>query len=216
MFNEELQNNIYKSGVIAVLIIDDVENAIPLAHALLDGGITAMELTLRTPAAVESLIKIKTHVPEIMAGIGTILTPDQVKNVSDNGAVFGVAPGLNPNVVKAAQQCRLPFAPGIVTPSDIEIAVELGCKILKFFPAEAAGGLNYLKNMTAPYNHLDLKYVPLGGLNQKNFGEYIESPFILAIGGSWIAKRDIINNKEWKTITENAQQAADVIKKLRG
>ncbi len=216
MFDKELQQKIYRSGVIAVLVIDDAENAVPLAYALLDGGVTAMELTLRTKAAFEALIQIKKHVPEMTPGIGTILTPEQVKSVCEGGATFGVSPGLNPRVIKAAAQNQLPFAPGIATPSDIEAAIELGCQTLKFFPAEPSGGLGYLKSMAAPYNHLGLKYVPLGGLSLTNFGEYIESPLVLAVGGSWIAKRELIKNKDWKTITRNARETADIVSAIRG
>jgi 2-dehydro-3-deoxyphosphogluconate aldolase/(4S)-4-hydroxy-2-oxoglutarate aldolase len=216
MLPESLANQLFKSGVIAVLIIDDVDDAIPLAYALLDGGINIMELTLRTPAAIESLIQVRKNVSEMTAGIGTVLTCDQVKQIKNADAIFGVAPGLNPNVVKAAKESNLPFAPGIMTPSDIESAVELGCNVLKFFPAEPAGGLNFLKSLAAPYNHLGLKYVPLGGLNQENAGDWLENPLILAIGGSWIAKRDMIQKKEWDKISENARLVTDLVAKVRG
>lgn len=214
--DDKLCNKMYQSGVIAVLVIDDVKDAVPLARALLEGGVDIMELTLRTPAAMEALQEIKKHVPEMMVGIGTVLTSDQVKQIKQLGAAFAVAPGLNPNVVKTAQQEGLPFSPGIVTPSDIECAVELGCNVLKYFPAEPAGGLAYLKSMANPYNHLGLKYVPLGGLNQNNFKAYLEFPSILAVGGSWIAKRDVIQKNDWKIITDNARQASQVIRNLRG
>lgn len=214
--DEALCNKMYQSGVIAVLVIDDVKDAVPLAHALLEGGVDIMELTLRTPAAVDALKEIKNNVPEMVVGIGTVLTPDQVKQINTRGAAFGVAPGLNPQVVKTAQEEGLPFSPGIVTPSDIECAIELGCNVLKYFPAEPAGGLAYLKSMANPYAHLGLKYVPLGGLNQDNFTAYLEFPSILAVGGSWIAKRDVIQKNNWKTIMENARQASQVVKSLRG
>ena len=214
--NDELCNQMYRSGVIAVLVIDDAKNAVPLARALLEGNVDIMELTLRTPAAMDALQEIKNHVPEMMVGIGTVLTPDQVKQITKLGAAFGVAPGLNPDVVKTAQKEGLPFSPGIVTPSDIECAIELGCNILKYFPAEPAGGLAYLKSMANPYTHLGLKYVPLGGLNQDNFKAYLEFPSILAVGGSWIAKRNVIQKNDWKTITNNAHQASQVVNNLRG
>ena len=214
--NDELCKKMYQSGVIAVLVIDDVKDAVPLASSLLDGGVDIMELTLRTPAAIDALQEIKKHVPEMMVGIGTVLTPDQVKQIAKLGAEFGVAPGLKPDVVKTAQNEGLPFSPGIVTPSDIECAIELGCNVLKYFPAEPSGGLAYLKSMANPYNHLGLKYVPLGGLNQDNFKTYLEFPSILAVGGSWIAKRDVIKKNDWKTITNNARQASQVVKNLRG
>ncbi|UCC99371.1 MAG: bifunctional 4-hydroxy-2-oxoglutarate aldolase/2-dehydro-3-deoxy-phosphogluconate aldolase [Phycisphaerales bacterium] len=214
--NDVLCNKMYQSGVIAVLVIDEVKDAVPLARALLEGDVDIMELTLRTPVAMDALEEIKNNVPEMMVGIGTVLTPDQVRQVSRLGAAFSVAPGLNPNVVKAAQKEGLAFSPGIVTPSDIECAVELGCNVLKYFPAEPAGGLAYLKSMTNPYTHLGLKYIPLGGLNQDNFKTYLEFPPVLAVGGSWIAKRDTIKKNDWKTITDNARQASKVVKNLRG
>jgi 2-dehydro-3-deoxyphosphogluconate aldolase/(4S)-4-hydroxy-2-oxoglutarate aldolase len=214
--DDELCNKMYRSGVIPVLVIDEVNDAVPLARALLDGGVDIMELTLRTPAAMDALAEIKNQVPEMTVGIGTVLTSDQVRQITKLGAAFGVAPGLNPNVVKTAQTEGLPFSPGIVTPTDIECAIELGCNVLKYFPAEPAGGLRYLKSMANPYNHLGIKYVPLGGLNQDNFKAYLEFPSILAVGGSWIAKRDVIQKNDWKTITENASQASQVVKKLRG
>jgi 2-dehydro-3-deoxyphosphogluconate aldolase/(4S)-4-hydroxy-2-oxoglutarate aldolase len=214
--NDEFCNKLYQSGVIAVLVIDDVKDAVPLARALLKGNVDIMELTLRTPAAMDALQEIKNNVPEMMVGIGTVLTSDQVKQITKLGAEFGVAPGLNTDIVKTAQKEGLPFSPGIVTPSNIECAIELGCNVLKYFPAEPSGGLAYLKSMANPYNHLGLKYVPLGGLNQDNFKAYLEFPSILAVGGSWIAKRDLIKKNDWKTITNNAQQASHVVKNLRG
>ncbi|MHC4680165.1 MAG: bifunctional 4-hydroxy-2-oxoglutarate aldolase/2-dehydro-3-deoxy-phosphogluconate aldolase, partial [Planctomycetota bacterium] len=193
-----------------------VKDAVPLARALLEGGVDIMELTLRTPAAMDALEEIKNNVPEMTVGIGTVLTSDQVRQITKLGAAFGVAPGLNPNVVKAAQKEGLPFSPGIVTPSDIECAIELGCNVLKYFPAEPAGGLAYLKSMANPYTHLGLKYIPLGGLNQDNLKAYLEFPSILAVGGSWTAKRDVIKMNDWKTITDNARQASKVVTSLRG
>jgi 2-dehydro-3-deoxyphosphogluconate aldolase/(4S)-4-hydroxy-2-oxoglutarate aldolase len=187
-----------------------------LAHALLEGGIEIMELTLRTPAAVGALKRIIAEVPEMTAGIGTILTPEQAQDVKNAGAVFGVSPGLNPRVLAKSKEIGLPFAPGISTPSDIEAAIEQGCRLLKFFPAETNGGLKHLKSMAAPYMHLDLKFIPLGGLNQDNFASYLADPSVMAVGGSWIAKRDVIKAKDWKTITENARNATETTKKLRG
>ncbi len=214
--NDALCDKMYQSGVIAVLVIDDLKDAVPLAYALVDGGVDIMELTLRTPVAMNALEEIRKNVPEMMVGVGTVLTPDQVRQITVLGAAFGVAPGLNPNVVRTAHEEGLPFCPGIITPSDIECAVELGCNVLKYFPAEPAGGLAYLESMANPYTHLGLKYIPLGGLNQDNSKAYLRSPSILAVGGSWIAKRDMIKKNDWKTITENARQASNIVKSLRG
>ncbi len=212
----DLIQKIDDAGIIAVLVIDEVKHAVPLAKALFAGGVTALELTLRTPAALESARAIKKEVPEVTLGIGTVLTVDQVKAVADLGADFAVAPGCNPKVIKEALKLGLPFAPGVMTPSDIEAAIELGCRILKYFPAETSGGIEHLKNMVAPYQYLGLKFIPLGGLSMKNARSYLESPLITAIGGSWLAKRPVILAEDWEAITANAREVRDLISELRG
>jgi 2-dehydro-3-deoxyphosphogluconate aldolase/(4S)-4-hydroxy-2-oxoglutarate aldolase len=214
-FPKQVLDRIEKCGVIAVLIIDSLEDAVPVAKALMDGGIEAMELTLRTPAAIESLIKIQEQVPEMLAGIGTVLTTEQVEDIVEAGAAFGVAPGLNPDVVLKAQELGLPFAPGAATPSELEKAVSLGCKEIKFFPAEAMGGLKYLKSFAAPYKHLGLRYIPLGGLNAGNMADYLKEPSVLALGGSWIAKRELIQKQDFKAITNNAAEARKIADQSR-
>ncbi|MEM9160747.1 MAG: bifunctional 4-hydroxy-2-oxoglutarate aldolase/2-dehydro-3-deoxy-phosphogluconate aldolase [Verrucomicrobiota bacterium] len=210
MFPHELHSKIKKSAIIAVLVIDDARNAVPLAKALLRGGIDSMELTLRTDAAIASLKAIRDEVPEMLAGIGTILTTQQVDEVVAAGAAFGVAPGMNRRIVEYAISKGLPFGPGIATPSDIEQGIELGCKTLKFFPAESSGGLSHLKGMAAPYLHTGIDFIPLGGLNAGNAGNYLESPLVSAIGGSWIASRDLIAAQDWDAIEANAREARSV------
>lgn len=214
-FDKQVLQRIREAGVIAVLVVDEAKDAVPLAQSLLDGGVKIMELTLRTPAALDALRAIREHVPGMMAGIGTILTPQQVQDVADAGASFGVAPGTNPNVMKAAMDSGLSFAPGVATPSDIETALELECRVLKFFPAEPSGGIPYLKSMAGPYKHLGLTFMPLGGINAHNMSSYLETDMVPAVGGSWLAKRDVIRNHEWQTITENAREAMQIIRKLR-
>lgn len=216
MLEPEMQQRIWRSGVVAVLVVDRVEDAVPLASALLDGGVDIMELTLRTPAAIDALRLVKANVPQMMAGVGTILTVDQVHQVVEAGAAFGVAPGMNANVVRAAQAAGLPFMPGIVTPSDIEQALECDCRALKFFPAEPSGGLSYLKNIAAPYAHLNVRYIPLGGLTLANARSYLEDPQVLAVGGSWIAKREQIERREWEAIAKNAREARTLVDQIRG
>lgn len=215
VFDPELAARIETCGIVAVLIIDREEDAVPLAETLLEGGVNVMELTLRTPAAIGALRRIRAGVPEMLAGVGTILTTDQVVEVGEAGASFGVAPGLNPSVLEKALELELPFAPGIVTPSDIERAVELGCRLLKFFPAEPSGGLSYLKAMAAPYAHLGLKFIPLGGLNPKNLSSYCADPSVPAVGGSWLAPRDAINDRDWAKIRNNAAEAITIIEAAR-
>ena len=201
-------------GVIAVLMIDRVDDAVPVAEALLRGGVDAMELTLRTEAALPALELITGSVPEMLAGIGTIIKKEQVNQAKDSGAAFGVSPGTNIDIIKAAQDAGLPFAPGIMTPSDIERALPFGCEILKFFPAGSSGGIKHLKNIAAPYAHLGLKYVPLGGINQGNMKDYLKEDIIAAVGGSWIASRDLIDSGQWDQITSNASSAVQVFENL--
>ncbi len=215
IFDPAIEQKTTACGVIAVLVIDDAKQAVPLAKALLTGGVSVMELTLRTDAALDALKAIRAEVPEMLAGIGTILTPAQVTQVVQAGAAFGVAPGCNRRVLEAAQAEGLSFAPGICTPSDIETALEYGCRLLKFFPAETCGGLKHLESMAAPYQHLKLRYVPLGGLTVKNMTDYLASPLVSAVGGSWIAKRDTIKAGDWSAITKMAGEARAAITALR-
>lgn len=198
-------------GIIAVLVIDREADVVPLAEALVEGGIRAIELTLRTPVALQSLAKIKGRFPEMLVGAGTVLTPDQVSQVREAGADFAVAPGCNRRVLAAAHKNNLPFAPGIATPSDIEAALEHDCNLLKFFPAEPSGGLAYLNNMTAPYTHLGLKYIPLGGINNTTARGYLASDHVAALGGSWIAPRELIQAHQWGTIRKNSRQAMEIV-----
>jgi 2-dehydro-3-deoxyphosphogluconate aldolase/(4S)-4-hydroxy-2-oxoglutarate aldolase len=204
-----------QSAVIAVLILDRVEDAVPLAEALLEGGVDAMELTLRTPAAIGALKEIRAKVPKMLAGIGTILTVDQVKEVMDAGAAFGVSPGLNPRVLESALAAGLPFAPGICTPSDIERALEFDRRMLKFFPAEPSGGLKYLEAIAAPYAHLGLKYIPLGGVNPANCQSWLSHPLVGGIGGSWLAPKPLIQAGNWNAIREAAVQVTAIRDSIR-
>ena len=215
MFPQELVLKIRNNPVIAVLVVDNALDAAPLARALLRGGITVMELTLRTQDAFDALDRIRSEAPEILAGIGTILNVEQLRAAKERGAAFGVAPGLNSKVVAAAKELNLPFAPGIMTPSEIESAFALGCKVLKLFPAESAGGLDYLKNINAPYAHLGIDYIPLGGVSQDNLGSYLECPAVLGVGGSWLAPRKLIQEKAWDEISRNCEKASETVIRIR-
>tara|TARA_R110002096_G_scaffold20971_3_gene68474 strand:+ start:8394 stop:9053 length:660 start_codon:yes stop_codon:yes gene_type:complete len=214
-FPDNILQRLEKGGVVAGFSIDDVKHAVPLARALLAGGIDAIELTLRTPAAMEAVKIICAEVPEMLLGVGTILTPELAREVKDAGADFGVSPGLNSDVVRAAQEAGLPFAPGICTPSDIEAAIALGCHFVKFFPAEASGGLNYLKSMAAPYKHLGVRYFPLGGVNAENMIDYIKEDIVPAVGGSWIVQKDLVMNEDWDGITARAAEVVMQINQHR-
>lgn len=209
-FNEQLTD----IDIIAVLTVDDIASALSVATLLLESGVRCMELTLRTPCALDALKAIRQEVPDMIAGVGTVLTREQVCEIKAAGAAFGVAPGLNRNVLDEAARQDLPFAPGIVTPSDIETALEYGCRIMKFFPAEPSGGLPYLKSMAAPYAHLDLQFIPLGGLSETNLRGWLASPLVCAVGGSWIAPRNLIQENNWDEIRRRAQTAAAIAKEV--
>lgn len=211
----EIIKKIDDAGIVAVLVIDSVEHAVPLAQALLKGGVDTIELTLRTPVAMDAARAIKRSVPEVTLGIGTVLTSEQVKAIAGIGVDFAVAPGCNPKVIAEAFRQGLSFAPGVMTPTDIEMAIEQGCRVLKYFPAETSGGIRHLTNMVAPYQYLGLSFIPLGGLNMENAPSYLESPLITAIGGSWLAKRSLIQAEDWEAITHNARAIRNLIQEIR-
>lgn len=202
-----LAQSLAKERIIAVLRVENAKEGLRTVEALVRGGVNAIELTLRTDGAFAAMDAIRAAFPDLLLGVGTVLTRDQVKQVADSGANFAVAPGFNAEVVRAAQAADLPFGPGVMTPSEIEAAVALGCRILKFFPAESSGGLPHLKSMAAPYAHLDLRFIPLGGLNLNNMETWLASPLITAIGGSWLASPDLIAAGDWSQIEANAAAA---------
>lgn len=210
------QSIIIANPIVAVLVIDVVDSAVPTARALASGGVMSIELTLRTEAAIDAIREIRKNVPEITVGAGTVIFPEQVRDVVDAGAHFAVAPGFQSSVAKAALAAELPFAPGVAVPSDVENALSLGFRVLKFYPAESMGGVSYLKAMAAPYAYLQLQFLPLGGVNMANIENYLSSPLIAAVGGSWIAKRDLIKAANWQQITKNAREAVSVASRLRG
>jgi 2-dehydro-3-deoxyphosphogluconate aldolase/(4S)-4-hydroxy-2-oxoglutarate aldolase len=197
-----------KVGVVAVLVIDEVEAAVPIARALVDNGIDVMELAMRTASSMAALERIAAAVPEMLAGVGTILEPAQVLEAKRRGAAFLVTPGTNRRVIESALANGIPIAPGVAVPSDIETTLEYGCRLLKFFPAEPQGGLAYLKAMHAPYAHLGLEYIPLGGVSEANCRAYLAEKSVIAVGGSWIAPRDKIAARDWKAIGEAAARAS--------
>ena len=204
LFTSEMRQRLVTSRVIATVTVQDVEDAKPLADALLAGGINTIEITMRTPAALQAMKIIAENYSEMLVMAGTVISSLQVRQVQDAGAICAVAPGMNARVLQAAIEAELPFAPGVATPSEIEEALEFDCDILKFFPAEPMGGLKYLKSMQAPYAHLDLQFIPLGGLTAENAEDYLREDIILAVGGSWIANASAINSGDWVGITQRA------------
>ena len=215
-FPAPLHKELFHRGIIAVLTLEEPSDAVRVASALLAGGISCVELTLRTSTALDSICAIRTSVPEMLVGAGTVLSPMQVNEVKAAGAAFGVSPGMNPRVVAEARKIGLPFAPGVCTPTDIEFAVEEGCRLMKFFPCETSGGLPHLRNMAAPFNHLGVSFIPLGGVNPATAETFLREPLVHAIGGSWIAPQGLIQNKDWQAITALAKDAAALVQRVRG
>jgi 2-dehydro-3-deoxyphosphogluconate aldolase/(4S)-4-hydroxy-2-oxoglutarate aldolase len=193
--------------IVPVVVLDHAESAEPLAEALLAGGLDIMEITFRTAAAEESIRRIAARFPEVLLGAGTLLDDSQVRRARDAGAVFGLAPGLNPRTIATAKEVGLGFSPGVMTPSDVEQALSLGCKLLKFFPAEAAGGTGMLKSLAGPYGHTGVKFIPTGGITSANLADYLKLPVVAAIGGSWMVDKQLVNEGKWQEITRLTREA---------
>jgi 2-dehydro-3-deoxyphosphogluconate aldolase/(4S)-4-hydroxy-2-oxoglutarate aldolase len=200
-----------KQRLVCVAVIDKTEDAVPLANALLTGGLNYIEVTFRTAGAAESIALIRKNVPGIIVGAGTLLTADQVKQAVDAGSQFGVSPGLSETVSKAAHENKLPLFPGVITPGEIMRALELGWKTLKFFPAETFGGVNALKALIGPFGHTGVKFIPTGGITAATLPDYLALPQVAAIGGSWMAERKLVAEKQWSKITELTAEAIKVV-----
>ena len=203
----EAMARLARHPVIPVIVIDDENDAEPLAEALLAGGLDLIEVTLRTAAAVGALRRIIRRFPEMLAGAGTVVTPEQAEECLDLGVSFGVAPGFNPETVRRFQQSGVPFMPGVLSPSEIESAYAHGCTLLKFFPAEAAGGTKMLRALAGPYEPLGIRFCPTGGVSLDNMKEYLSLPAVFAVGGSWLASKRQIVGKQWSVITQQTREA---------
>lgn len=201
----EVLSKIQMMGIVPVIKLDDPNNAVPLAKALCDGGLPCAEVTFRTAAAEESIRLMRKAYPDMLIGAGTVLTTDQVDMAVNAGASFIVSPGLNPKVVGYCVERNIPITPGCSTPSDIEAAIELGLEVVKFFPAEAAGGLPMIKAMAAPY--VNMKFMPTGGINASNLISYLDFPRIIACGGSWMVRDDLIKEGDFDKIRELTKEA---------
>ena len=202
---ENIFDRLYKFGLVPVIKITDTEKAVPLAKALCDGGLNCAEITFRTACAKEAIKAITEALPDMLVGAGTVLTPEQVDEAIEAGAKFIVSPGLNPKVVKYCLEKSIPVLPGCATPSEVEQAIELGLKVVKFFPAEAAGGLNMIKSMSAPYG--SLKFMPTGGINEENMLSYLAFDKIIACGGSFMVKDSLIEAGSFDEITKLTRSA---------
>ncbi len=201
----EVLEKIQKTGIVPVVVLNDAKDAAPLAKALCDGGLPCAEVTFRTAAAEESIRVMTTQYPDMLVGAGTVLTTEQVDRAVAAGAKFIVSPGLNPRIVKYCIDKGVPITPGCSGPSDVEQALEAGLEVVKFFPAEAAGGLNMIKSMAAPYT--TMKFMPTGGVSASNMKSYLDFKKIIAVGGSWMVKGDLVAAGDFDKIRDLTREA---------
>lgn len=205
----EVLAKIQKIGIVPVVVLNDAKDAKPLGQALCEGGLPCAEVTFRTDAAEESIRIMSEEFPDMLVGAGTVLTTEQVDRAVNAGAKFIVSPGLNPNVVKYCVDKGIPITPGTANPSDIEQALELGLEVVKFFPAEAAGGLKMIKAMAAPYT--TMKFMPTGGINAGNINDYLAFDKILACGGSWMVNGELIKAGKFDEIRDLTKEAVNTM-----
>ena len=198
-------------GIVPVVRIDDAAQALPLADALTAGGLPCAEITFRTDAAAEAIRLIRENRPGMLVGAGTVLTIEQLEKAAEAGSQFIVAPGLNPEIVKAAQAKGLPVYPGCATPTEVEAAMALGLRTVKFFPAEAAGGTAMLSSMAAPYGQI--RFMPTGGIDKSNVNSYLKLPCVIACGGSFMVKSSWLNEGDWEAVKN---ETAEAVKTMLG
>ncbi|MGN0290903.1 MAG: bifunctional 4-hydroxy-2-oxoglutarate aldolase/2-dehydro-3-deoxy-phosphogluconate aldolase [Lachnospiraceae bacterium] len=210
----EVLEKIQEIGIVPVVVLEDAKDAEPLAKALCEGGLPCAEVTFRTAAAEESIRIMTEKYPDMLVGAGTVLTTEQVDRAVLAGAKFIVSPGLNPQVVKYCVEKGILITPGCANPSDIEQALENGLEVVKFFPAEPAGGLKMIKALAAPY--VGVKFMPTGGINATNVRDYLAYDRILACGGSWMVSSDLVKAGDFEKITELTKEAVEIVKESRG
>jgi 2-dehydro-3-deoxyphosphogluconate aldolase / (4S)-4-hydroxy-2-oxoglutarate aldolase len=209
--NAGLYQRLGEARIVAVVTIERASDAAPLGAALMKGGIRAVELTLRTPAALDALRTMRAAAPELLLGAGTVLSPGQADAAKEAGAGFALAPGFDLATVRRCAEIEFPFVPGVATASDIQAALGAGCRLLKFFPAEPLGGVKGLRTLAAPFAHLGVKYLPLGGIDLAKAPGYLGEPCVAAVGGSWIATAELIRSQAWGVIQQNARAAAALV-----
>ncbi|HMI15562.1 MAG TPA: bifunctional 4-hydroxy-2-oxoglutarate aldolase/2-dehydro-3-deoxy-phosphogluconate aldolase [Bradyrhizobium sp.] len=207
---EELAALFEQATIIPVLTIERLEDAVPLAKALVAGGVRTLEITLRTPVAIESAKAIIAHVPEAVVGIGTILNADDLARAEAIGARFGISPGATPDLLKAAAAGALPFAPGIATASELMLALSHGFNLVKFFPAEQSGGIKALRALAGPFP--DVRFCPTGGIGEANAASWLAEPNVVAVGGSWLCPAADIRSGNWAGITAICNRTMKLLK----
>jgi 2-dehydro-3-deoxyphosphogluconate aldolase/(4S)-4-hydroxy-2-oxoglutarate aldolase len=205
----DITNRLAKSRLVPVVVLKDAAGAEPLAEALLRAGLDVIEITFRTAAGAEAIKRIAAKYPQMLVGAGTLLDTEQVQRAKDMGATFGVAPGLNQAVVEKANAIGLPFMPGIMTPSELEQALGLGCKAVKFFPAMPAGGPAMVKGMLGAYRHTGIRFMPTGGVDRKNMTDWLAIPEVVAVGGSWMVEPALLDKGDWAEVEKRSREAVE-------
>ena len=208
-----LEERFYDYAVVPVVVLNDADDAVPLADALIKGGLPCAEVTFRTDAAEESIRRICESFPDMLVGAGTVLTTEQVERAHKAGAKFIVSPGFDPEIIECCISIGLPVLPGCITPSEIAQAVTRGLKVVKFFPAEQSGGVAMIKAMAAPYSMV--KFMPTGGISTKNLADYLSCDKILCCGGSWMVKEDLIKSGSFDKITDMTKEATALASSIR-
>ena len=211
----QLENTLASALVVPVIVVDDADKAVPLARALVKGGLSVLEITFRTEAAAEAIARIKAEVPGAVVGAGTLVRREQVAAAKAAGAVFGVAPGFDPAIVAFAQENGLPIVPGIATASELSQAITAGLSLVKFFPAEAAGGVKMIKNLLGAFRFTGVKFMPTGGVNLGNLADYLAVPEVVACGGTWIVPKDAVAKGDWAAIEKLAADAVAAARSAR-
>lgn len=209
----DILRQIGSTGIVPVVVLNKATDAVPLAESLVSGGLPCAEVTFRTDAAEESIRAIAKNFPQMLVGAGTVLTTEQVDRALDAGAKFIVSPGLNPKVVEHCMKKGVPITPGIMTPTELEVALGFGLDVVKFFPAENAGGLKMIKAMSAPYTMM--RFMPTGGITAANVREYLACDKILACGGSWMVKSDLVSAGNFAEIERLSREASAIVRETR-
>lgn len=204
---ESISHRLAEARILAVVTVDRPDDAVPLGKALDEGGVGAVEIALRTPAALEAISAMRSAFPKFLLGAGTVLRCAQADAVKECGVDFALAPGFDAETVKHCAAIGLPFVPGVATASEVQAAIIAGCRTLKFFPAESLGGMRGLRTLAAPFNHLGVQFVPLGGVNLRKVAHFLAEPHVVAVGGSWIASPNLIRKRAWDRIRQNALEA---------
>lgn len=210
VLNPAFSRPAFVSRVVPVIVITRPEQAVPMAHALLEGGIDVMEITLRHQAGLAAIEQVAKHVPHMHVGAGTVTRVEEMARVQAAGATFALSPGLTDALVQAAMNCKLPFMPGVMTPSEVMAARDFGFSIVKLFPAAQAGSIAMLKALSGPLG--DMRFCPTGGVSLSNLSEFLKQPNVAMVGGSWLTPLEVVERGDWKEITRLAREATDIAK----